>query len=103
MFTLHPTEPTVKIILNSSLGFAPTSLTLAAEACAVQLFIKVNGFPDNTGSLSDPPPPYLLYLIYIYLQFLTLTARPEWGICALFQLKTVTEDKEEDAEESCTF
>lgn len=34
MFTLHPIEPAVQIILKSSLGFAPTSLTLAAEACS---------------------------------------------------------------------
>lgn len=34
MFTLHPREPAAQIILKSSLRFAPTSLTLAAEACS---------------------------------------------------------------------
>lgn len=34
MFTLHPREPAVQIILKSSPGFALTSLTLAAEACS---------------------------------------------------------------------
>lgn len=34
MFILHPRELAVQIILKSSLGFAPTSLTLAAEACS---------------------------------------------------------------------
>lgn len=56
-FALHPTEAAVQIILNSSQGFAPTSLTLAAEACADQLFIKVNGFADDRCSLSEPPDP----------------------------------------------
>lgn len=70
MFALHPTEPAVQIILNSSLGFSPTSLTLAAEACVVQRFIKVNGFADDRCSLSGPTIPQYFYLIYIYLQFL---------------------------------
>lgn len=78
-FALHPTEPAVQIILNSSQGFAPTSLTLAAEACVVQWFIKVNGFADDRCSFSDPPnrlPQYLLYLIYIYIYTSSF-----WGNC----------------------
>lgn len=101
-FALHPTEAAVQIILNSSQGFAPTSLTLAAEACADQWFIKVNGFADDRCSLSEPPqsPPPILTLPYIYLPTVSeVTASPHWGVCIFFQLKMVTEDKEEDGKD----
>lgn len=58
-----------------------------------------------TDALSQTPPiacPNTYFTLYIYIYIHPVseeTAPPHWGVCVFFQLKMVTEDKEEDGKD----